>query len=106
MEHLQEQSFKFQPIRIHTCAEDRQLYCEDSVDDNEEVLEDIIFQVEDGKFIDDSLVNHICSSLNRKYKLCLGIENTQEFTNFETIEKILIEKYGDNIFYRSRNCSR
>jgi hypothetical protein len=73
---------------------------------NEEVLEDIIFQVEDGKFIDDSLVNHICSSLNRKYKICLGIENTPDITNDETIEKILIEKYGDNIFYRSRNCSR
>lgn len=73
---------------------------------NEEVLEDIIFQVEDGKFIDDSLVNHICSSLNRKYKICLGIENTPDITNYETIEKILIEKYGDNIFYRSRNCSR
>ena len=73
---------------------------------NEEVLEDIIFQVEDDKYIDDSLVNHICNSLNRKYKLCSGIDNFAELLNFEAIEKILIEKYGDNIFYRSRNCSR
>jgi len=73
---------------------------------NEEVLEDIIFQVEDGKFIDDSLVNHICNSLNRKYRLCLGLDNTHEISNIEAIEKILIEKYGDNLFYRSRGCSR
>jgi len=73
---------------------------------NEEVLEDIIFQVEDEKCIDDSLVNHICNSLNRSYKLCSGIENSTELLHSEAIEKILIEKYGDNIFYRSRNCSR
>ena len=73
---------------------------------NEEVLEDIIFQVEDEKLIDESLVNHICNSLNRKYRLCHGIENVADLRGEDTLEKILIEKYGENIFYRSKYCSR
>merc|ERR1719158_2038320 len=74
---------------------------------NEEVLEDITFDdVEEKTVIDESLIDHMCNNLNRKYKLCSGINNELEVSTNNSISKFLIEKYGDTITYRSRNCSR
>jgi hypothetical protein len=73
---------------------------------NEEVLEDLVVEVEDRKSIDDSLVAHICNSLNRQFRLCPGIETPADLANSEEINRILIEKYGDNIIFRSRGCAR
>ena len=73
---------------------------------NEEVLEDLVVQVEEERGIDDSLVTHICNSLNRQLRLCPGIDCPADLSTSEDIGRILIEKYGDRIIYRSRACAR
>ena len=73
---------------------------------NEEVLEELVVEVEEKVGLEESLVNHICNLLNRQLNLCIGIPNDVDLINSEEIEKILIEKYGENIIFRSRNCSR
>ena len=73
---------------------------------NEEVLEELVVEVEEKVGLEESLVNHICNLLNRQLNLCIGIPNDADLINSEEIEKILIEKYGENIIFRSRNCSR
>ena len=48
---------------------------------------------------------HILASLEREYTVCPGV--TEASIRLEvSLDNLLIEKYGDNIFYRSRNCSR
>ena len=73
---------------------------------NEEVLEELVVEVKEKVGLEESLVNHICNLLNRQLNLCIGIPNDADLINSEEIEKILIEKYGENIIFRSRNCSR
>ena len=73
---------------------------------NEEVLEDLVVQVEEGKTIDESLVSHICNSLNRQFRLCPGIGTLGELCSQEDVARILIEKYGDRIIFRGRFCAR
>ena len=74
---------------------------------NEEVLEELVVEVEEKVGLEESVVNHICNSLNRQFYLCIGILNpADDLVNSGEINKILIEKYGENIIFRSRNCSR
>ena len=71
---------------------------------NEEIIEDNSFQIEPEKLIDDNLMQHIIASLQRQYKVCEGIKENENSESL--LHKILIEKYGENIFFRSRTCSR
>ena len=73
---------------------------------NEEVLEELVVEVAEKIGLEESVVNHICNSLNREFNLCGGIFNPADLINSGEINKILIEKYGENIIFRSRNCSR
>ena len=71
---------------------------------NEEIIEDNTFPIEREDLIDDNLLQHIIASLQRKYKVCEGIKENKNSESL--LHKILIEKYGENIFFRSRSCSR
>ena len=74
---------------------------------NEEVLEELVVEVEEKVELEESVVNHICNNLNRQFDLCIGILNpADDLVNSGEINKILIEKYGENIIFRSRSCSR
>ena len=73
---------------------------------NEEVLEELVVEVEEKIGLEESVVNHICNSLDRQFNLCAGIFNSADLINSGEINNILIEKYGENIIFRSRNCSR
>ena len=73
---------------------------------NEEVLEELVVEVEEKIGLEESIINHICNSLNRQFNLCVGVPNPTDLSNAGEINNILIEKYGENIIFRSRNCSR
>ena len=74
---------------------------------NEEVLEELVVEVEEKTGLEESVINHICNSLNRQFDICMGILNpTELLSNIGEMNNILIEKYGENIIFRSRNCSR
>ena len=73
---------------------------------NEEVLEELVVEVEQKIGLEDRVINHISNSLNRQFNLCIGILNPTDLSNAGEINNILIEKYGENIIFRSRNCSR
>ena len=42
---------------------------------NEEVLEELVVEVAEKIGLEESVVNHICNSLNREFNLCVGIFN-------------------------------
>ena len=74
---------------------------------NEEVLEELVVEVEEKTGLEESVINHICNSLNRQFDICMGIlDPTELLSNIGEMNNILIEKYGENIIFRSRNCSR
>ena len=55
--------------------------------------------------LEESVLLHILASLEREYTVCPGV--TEASIRLEvSLDNLLIEKYGDNIFYRSRHCSR
>ena len=72
---------------------------------NEEVMEENAFQVDPEEDLEESVLLHILSSLERDYRACPGV-NEASIELEVTVDNLLIEKYGDNIFYRSRDCSR
>ena len=72
---------------------------------NEEVIEENAFQVDPEQRLEESVLRHILSSLEREYRACPGV--TEDSIQCQvTVDNLLIERYGDNIFYRSRDCSR
>ena len=72
---------------------------------NEEVMEENAFQVDPEQDLEESVLLHILSSLEREYRACPGVSEASIELEL-TVDHLLIEKYGDNIFYRSRDCSR
>ena len=73
---------------------------------NEEVLEELVVELEDKVVLQDSLLLHIHSLLNRPFRLCTGLVDPDLLIQSEEINKILIEKFGESIIFRARNCSR
>ena len=71
---------------------------------NEEVIEESAFQVDPEQKLEESVLRHILSSLKREYRACPGV--TEASIQTQTLDKLLIERYGDAIFHRSRDCSR
>ena len=72
---------------------------------NEEVMEENAFQVDPEEELEESVLLHILSSLERDYRACPGVSEASIQLEL-SVDKLLIEKYGDTIFYRSRDCSR
>jgi len=74
---------------------------------NEEILEEAEFPLRNSND-EEILVEFILLKLvNNNLGICQGIHEAS-VRNLKTIDvnKIFIEKYGENIYYRSRDCSR
>ena len=72
---------------------------------NEEVMEENAFQVDPEGELEEAVLLHILASLERDYRACPGVAEASIGLEV-TADNLLIEKYGDNIFHRSRDCSR
>ena len=71
---------------------------------NEEVLEELVVQVEEGQGLDASLVEHVVRRLSRGFSVCPGLGEQVGLAG--GLAGLLVERYGDSILYRSRTCAR